>query len=273
MTTDPTHVSIDRYRELETEIARVTAERDELSVRVKQKTGVIVAQAAQIQQHADGWEQTEAQLEAMTTERDELQKRITSIKGELSDACAQLDDAGKSIDRLAGECDRLKSKADREELLTVEIAKLEEGIKNYKAQVEGLTKRVEQLAFERDTERVGNKWLSETIEDLQRTTVKLPNELTLRRLFNRHNTPDKYREGTPIPTMERLLMLIESLESQVSVQTRRAEHMALVNCHHEAMISDTHAILDEHGVQSYAGEVYLGIPARLRQLFATHTKV
>jgi len=173
----------------------------------------------------------------------------------------------QSIGRLAAQMSTSLSEK------TAEVAKLQEGLKNYKAHVDGLTKRLEQMTFERDTERVGKKWLSETVEDLKRTTVKLPNEHTLRRLFNRHNTPEKYRNGEQIPTMERLLMLIDGLESSVSVQTRRAEHIALVNCQHEAMISDTHALLDEHSVQSYAGETYLGIPARIRQLFTTHTKV
>ncbi len=287
--TEPTFVSTDRYRELEERLKTVTEERD-----AAQKKNDLI----------------NGQMSDLLAERETLFAKIDRLKfkaGLLSVVCRRLydseevdptilhraldhvDNQRKALDYIgekvgadpdptvpnrlretqANVAQAVKSLGEK----TVENAKLQEGLKNYKAHVDGLTKRLEQMTFERDTERVGNKWLSETVEDLKRTTVKLPNEHTLRRLFNRHNTPQTYRNGEQIPTMERLLILIEGLESSVSVQTRRAEHMALVNCQHEAMISDTHALLDEHGVQSYAGETYLGIPARIRQLFQTHTKV
>ncbi len=434
--TSQTFVSTDRYRELEAELAKMTAERDDLSVRVKQKTDVITAQAAQIQQHADGWEQAEAQLKTVTASRDATQERVEAlqqllplfglgvnaltdkaqekieglysrvkelglmandltdqlktvteerdaaqkknvlINGQLSDLRAEREGLFAKIDhlksrvgllsvvcrRLCGdedasietvhaaidrchdefnaldfigerlgidpngtdanrlneiqslvaqtvkslsektvENDRLKISLSATEAQLREVTQgrdHDDGIRSEIAVKVGLDssaslgliletvnaeqsktmREMERLRFERDTERVGKKWLSETIEDLKRTTVKLPNEHTLRRLFNRHNTPDKYDDGTPIPTIERFLLIIENLCRNADCSERRFEELNAISTRVNTESEDAHATLDEMGIPRWTtannyGERYLSLSARIRQLFATHTKV
>lgn len=282
---EQTFVSIDRYRELEAELKTVTKDRDTYKAR-QEYTQEILNQIWD----ATGWPEKFDEPDAI-----EYIKRLKSKADLLSVVCRRLcGDENASIETVHKALDRMDDEGKALEYIGAKVGSVPYhlgevqssvaqlikslsdktvSLEQTKQSLEWFTQEVEKLRFERDTERVDNKRLTETIEDLKRTTVKLPNEHTLRRLFNRHNTPDKYRDGTSISTMERLLLLIEHLESQVSVQTRRAEHMVLVNHQHEATISDTRAILDEHGVQSYAGDTYLGIPARIRYAFQTHTKV
>jgi hypothetical protein len=150
---------------------------------------------------------------------------------------------------------------------TVEVEQLKETISWSRTEME-------KLRFERDAEHVGKKWLSETIEDIKRTTVKLPNEHALRRLFNRHNTPDKYDDGTPIPTIERFLLIIENLCRNADCSERRFEELNAISTRVNTESEDAHATLDEMGVPRWTttnnhNERYLSLSARIRSLFNT----
>ena len=300
-TKEQTFVSIDRYRELEAELAKMTASRDE----AQKKNDFVNGQMSDLLAER---ETLLAKIKGLTEEGD----RLKSKAGLLSVVCRRLcgdenataetvhaaidlcHDQANTIDfigdRVGSDPDTtipnrfseirslvaqaVKSLGEK----TVENAKLQEGIKNYKAQVEGLNKRLEQMTFERDTERVGKKWLSETVEELKATTVKLPNEHTLRRLFNRHNAPDKYDNGTEIPTVERFLLIIENLCRTVECAERRFEELNAISTRVNTESEDAHTTLDEMSVPRWTTASNhngrnLSLSARIRSVFQTHTKV
>lgn len=147
-------------------------------------------------------------------------------------------------------------------------------VDRWKQDLDCVTREMEMARFERDAERVGNKWLSETIEDLKQTTVKLPNEHTLRRLFNRHNAPDKYDDGTPISTIERLILIIENLCRNAECLERRFEELNAISTRINTESEDAHATLDEMAIPRWtssqgSNERYLSLSARIRSLFTT----
>jgi len=308
--TEQTFVSTDRYRELEAELKTVTEERDDARKNyltlvnnnplsptintIAEKLGVCPAEPGPMFEKIDRLKSKadragllsvvcrrlcgdeNASIETVHKALDLFDDQRNALDYIGRSVYCDADDAAphrlQSIGRLAAQMSTSLSEK------TAEVAKLQEGIKNYKAQVDGLTKRLEQMTFERDTERIGKKWLSETVEDLKRTTVKLPNEHTLRRLFNRHNAPDKYDDGTPIPTIERFLLIIENLCRNADCAERRFEELNAISTRVNTESEDAHATLDEMGIPRWTtannhSERYLSLSARLRQLFQTHTKV
>ncbi len=349
-TKEQTFVSIDRYRELEAELIKMTASRDATQERVEALQQLLPlfglgvnAPTNKAQVEIKRLFSRITDLESQVNGLNDEARKIQLVNDQMSDLLAERETLFAKIKGLTVENEGLKSKADRAGLLSVvcrrlcgdenasietvhkaldlfddqrnaldyigrsvycdaddaaphrlqsigrlaaqmstslsektaEVAKLQEGIKNYKAQVDGLTKRLEQMTFERDTERVGKKWLSETVEDLKRTTVKLPNEHTLRRLFNRHNTPDKYDDGTAIPTIERFLLIIENLCRNADCAERRFEELNAISTRVNTESEDAHATLDEMGVPRWTtainnyNERYLSLSARIRSLFNT----
>ncbi len=307
VSTEQTFVSTDRYRELEAELVKMTASRDDLSVRVKQKTDVIKAQAAQIQQHSDGWEQTEAQLEAMTTERDEARKnylalinnnplsptintiaeklgvcpaepgpmfeaidRLKSKAGLLSVVCrrlcgdenASIETVHATIDRCHDESTTLDFSGERLGIdpdgteanhlgeirslvaqavkslseKTAEVAKLQEGLTNYEAQLKGYAANKQLQMLTR---------ITKILRDAEIATVY------------------DYEENRAIETDERVRIICERLK-QNTVERRDdgAKMHKLVD-----EIRQAHLTLNAMSAPRCMGTIDLSLSARIRSLF------
>ena len=287
-------VSIDRYRELEAELKTMTTSRDEARKNyltlvnnnplsptintIAEKLGVCPAEPGPMFEKID-------RLKSKADRSGLLSVVCRRLCG---DENASIETVHKALDLFDDQRNALDYIGEKvgsvpfhlgevQSLVAQAIKSLGEKTVEFeqsKQTIEWTTKEMEKLRFDRDTERVGNKRLTETIEDLKRTTVKLPNEHTLRRLFNRHNTPDKYDDGTTIPTIERFLLIIENLCRNSDCAERRFEELNAISTRVNTESEDAHATLDEMGIPRWTtvgnhNERYLSLSARIRSLFTT----
>jgi len=266
--TEQTFVSTDRYRELEAELVKMTAERDDLSVRVKQKTDVIKAQAAQIQQHSDGWEQTEAQLEAMTTERDEARKNYLALINN-----NPLSPTINTIAEKLGVCpaepgpmfeaiDRLKSKAG---LLSVVCRRL--------CGDENATAETVHKALDSMDVCITNLAASHEQVDKYRVVFKQVEKIRLELMsaLDDYNSPTHYGnhpEGKRLGTVERVrigLLVLWSkwneAQQKVNQLEGKVDQLTMLDLYF------AHKTLDTLNAPRLAGGHELDLSARIRSLF------
>jgi hypothetical protein len=222
---EQTFVSTDRYRELEAELKTVTEERD----RLKSKADLLSVVSRRLCGDENASIETvHKALDLFDDQRNALDyigEKVGSVPFHLGEVQSLVAQAIKSL----GE-------------KTVENAKLQEGVKNYEAQLKGYAANKRLQILDR---------ITKILRDAEIATVY------------------DYEENRAIETDERVRILCERLK-QKTVEWRddAAKMHKLVD-----EIRQTHLTLNEMNAPRCMGTIDLSLSARIRSLFTTHTKV
>lgn len=308
---EQTFVSIDRYRELEAELKTVTKDRDTHKAR-QEYTQEILNQIWD----ATGWPEKFDEPDAI-----EYIKRLKSKAdraGLLSVVCRRLcgdenatsetvhkaldlfDDQRNAIDYITQkvQCDSDPTSPHGLQALGHTVAQLVKSLgdktvslEQTKQSLEWVTQEMEKFRFERDTERIGNKRLTETIEDLKRDIAKLQEGIKnyeaqlkgyaankrlqefarIQTILNNAGVATVYDDEVDrsVPTDERVRILCERLKE--NVVARRDDGAKMHQLSDE--IRQAHLTLNDLNAARCMGTIDLSLSARIRSVFQTHTKV